>query len=372
MKIGYDAKRAFFNNRGLGNYSRNTIQLMSRFYPEEEFFLFSPKKTEKGIVFQQGEHSMTVTPKGIWNPFGSLWRTFGMVSDIRKLGLDIYHGLSHEIPVGIEKTHTKSVVTMHDVIFLQFPELYPYIDRMLYKQKYLRSCEKSDRIIAISNQTKESLIEYGHVEGEKIEVIYQAVNPLYEKRVSEEEKNQVRHRYHLPMSFMLTVGAVERRKNQLLILKAIEKGRIDMPLVIVGRHTDYIEELKQYISSERMENQVMFLTSLSDQELAVVYQMSELFLFPSLFEGWGAPIIEAITSGVPVITSTGSCFHETAGDAAIYVHPDNVEEMESSIQKVLGDSSVRKEMIERGMRYVRQFTEESVANKLMKVYKSLR
>lgn len=171
---------------------------------------------------------------------------------------------------------------------------------------------------------------------------------------------------------MLTVGAVERRKNQLLILKAIEKGRIDMPLVIVGRHTDYIEELKQYISSERMENQVMFLTSLSDQELAVVYQMSELFLFPSLFEGWGAPIIEAITSGVPVITSTGSCFHETAGDAAIYVHPDNVEEMESSIQKVLGDSSVRKEMIERGMRYVRQFTEESVANKLMKVYKSLR
>jgi glycosyltransferase involved in cell wall biosynthesis len=210
------------------------------------------------------------------------------------------------------------------------------------------------------------------VEGEKIEVIYQAVNPLYEKRVSEEEKKQVRHRYHLPMSFMLTVGAVERRKNQLLILKAIEKGRIDMPLVIVGRHTDYIEELKQYISSERMENQVMFLTSLSDQELAVVYQMSELFLFPSLFEGWGAPIIEAITSGVPVITSTGSCFHETAGDAAIYVHPDNVEEMESSIQKVLGDSSVRKEMIERGMRYVRQFTEESVANKLMKVYKSLR
>lgn len=109
MKIGYDAKRAFFNNRGLGNYSRNTIQLMSRFYPEEEFFLFSPKKTEKGIVFQQGEHSMTVTPKGIWNPLGSLWRTFGMVSDIRKLGLDIYHGLSHEIPVGIEKTHTKSV-----------------------------------------------------------------------------------------------------------------------------------------------------------------------------------------------------------------------------------------------------------------------
>lgn len=370
MKIGYDAKRAFFNNRGLGNYSRNTVQLMSRLYPKDEFYLFSPEK-KGGIEFPRGENCTTISPRGIWTYMGAMWRTFGMTGDIRKLGLQIYHGLSHEIPVGIEKTKTRSIVTMHDVIFLQYPTLYPYIDRQLYKLKYLRSCDKTDKVIAISEQTKNSLIEYGRIDERKIVVVYQAVNPLYQTRVSEAEKEQVRKRYGLPSTFMLTVGAVERRKNQRLIVEALSNGKIDMPLVIVGRHTDYIDELKEFIREKGMEKKIMFLTSLSDQELLAIYQLSELFLFPSLYEGWGAPIIEAITCGVPVITSTGSCFHETGGDAALYVHPDNAEEMEDAILRVIDDKATRLEMIEKGRRHVKQFTEESVAEQFMQVYKSL-
>ena len=244
MRIGYDAKRAFNNHRGLGNYSRDTIRIVSSYFPDYQLDLFTPK-IDQSILFACPKNATIIQPKH--NFMTSLWRTFGIAKEAGRRELDLYHGLSHELPIGIEKTGIPTMVTMHDLIFIRHPELYPFIDRKLYKIKYLRSCRVANHIIAVSQQTKNDLIELWGIDEDRISIIYQGCHPAFCKQVSENQKETVRKKYHLPESYLFNVGAIEPRKNQLLILKALKTGAIDEPLVIAGRKTDYTSELQQYI-----------------------------------------------------------------------------------------------------------------------------
>ena len=137
MNIGIDAKRAYCNYRGLGNYSRDTIRILTNYFPEEKFYLFTPQIRDI-IVSALQSNSTVIRPQGLYShsPFSSLWRTSSICKDIKHAEIDLYHGLSHELPYGIRKTGAKTVVTMHDVIFLKNPELFPFFDRHLFKKKY--------------------------------------------------------------------------------------------------------------------------------------------------------------------------------------------------------------------------------------------
>ena len=219
MRIGYDAKRAFNNHRGLGNYSRETLRILASHFPDLQLNLFTPK-IDSSIRFDRPQNANIIQPKRHF--MTSLWRTFGITKEAERCHLDLYHGLSHELPVGIEKTCIPTVVTMHDLIFIRHPELYPFIDRTFYKTKYLRSCRVADRIIAVSQQTKNDLIELANIREEKISVVYQGCHPLFCNHLSESQKEIVKNKYHLPDTFLLNVGAIEPRKNQLLILKALK------------------------------------------------------------------------------------------------------------------------------------------------------
>lgn len=371
MRIGFDAKRAFFNQRGLGNFSRDTIRILSSHYPQDLFYLFSPKE-KPTICFEIGQNCQTIYPtSSFYKKHTTLWRSFGIKKDIAPLNLDIYHGLSHEIPMGIEKLPMKTVVTMHDLIFLQYPHLYPAIDRELYKQKYFRSCRMADKIIAISKQTKQDIMQYIGIDEQKIEVIYQGCHPIFSTKAEAAQQALVREKYHLPEHFLLNVGAIEARKNQRLIIQSIEHGKIDLPLVILGRPTEYLQELKTYIAHHALEQKVWFLTDVPMVDLPVVYQMATLFVYPSIFEGFGIPIVEAMTSGVPVITSCGSCMEETGGDAACYVSPNEEEQLTFAIESILSDSQRRQTMIEKGREHILRFSDEKIAESTMQVYKSL-
>jgi len=371
MKIGFDAKRAFYNTRGLGNYSRDTIRILSEKQSENEFYLFTPKIRDS-IPFQYGRNTQIIQPEGVLfkkNP--SLWRTFFMSNDINRLNLDIYHGLSHELPVGIEKTSTRSVVTMHDVIFLKFPELYTWIDRRLYKKKYLQSCQIADKIIAISEQTKNDLIEFANIDEKKINVVYQGCNPIFLKEVHAEKLKLIQNKYQLPKEYLLNVGAIEKRKNQELIIQALAHGRIDIPLIIVGKPTDYFLELKKLVKELHVESKVIFLTNVPTEDLPAIYQLSSLFVYPSIFEGFGIPILEAIHSKIPVITSKGSCFEETGGAESCYVNHKSVEELIAAIESILGHTEKRKKMIEAGTVHAKNFSDDCISTNIMKVYQSI-
>ena len=368
MRIGYDAKRAFCNHRGLGNYSRETIRIVASHFPDAQLDLFTPK-IDSSIQFDCPQNATIIQPKSA--VLHSLWRTFGITKEAEKQHLDLYHGLSHELPYGIEKTKIPTLVTMHDLIFVRHPELYPFIDRKLYETKYLRSCRVADRIIAVSQQTKKDLVDLWRIEDAKIEVVYQGCHPAFSRQVTENEKQSLREKYDLPLTYLLNIGAIEPRKNQLLILKALVAGQIDLPLVIAGRKTDYLGELQEFIAKNRLLNRVIFLPDIDSGDLPALYQSAYLFLYPSQYEGFGIPIVEALQSGVPVIAAKGSCLEESGGPDSRYVSPNSAVELAEQIMILDRNKELRNNMIEKGKAYAQQFSDEAIAAHLMQLYQSL-
>lgn len=370
MKIGFDAKRAFNNAAGLGNFSRNTISALSRYFPDNEYFLFHPGTSDP--VFIAPENTEELKPRGPWwNSLKNLWRSFRIGGLAKEKQLDIYHGLSHELPVGIEKTGVKTIVTIHDLIYLRYPDYYSAIDRNIYDRKFRHACRIADRIHAISEQTRQDLIRFFGVPTSKIQVIYQSVHPRFFELVDGTSKNQIQEKYKLPETFLLNVGTVESRKNLLVILEGMGLAEIELPLVVVGKPTSYQLKVQAYLEAHQEKLNVLFLTGVSDEELAILYQMAELMIYPSLFEGFGLPVAEALASGCPVITSNTSSLPEAGGDAAMYVDPTNVEEIGKAIRTVINDHELRTSMIEKGKKYSQKFKPENFANQLHQLYQSL-
>ena len=368
LKIGFDAKRAFLNAAGLGNYSRNTIAAVSKFYPENNYFLFSPQ--EVSSRFESPKNSTIVMPNSFWwralKPF---WRTYKISGLAQKAELDIYHGLSHELPIGIRKSGIKSVVTIHDLIFIRFPELYKSTDRKIYLRKIKHACQASDKIIAISKQSKNDLVDFFNIKPEKIEVIYQSINPIYFEKGTSEELKSVKEKYTLPAEFMLTVGTIEARKNLKSILRAMELLDEPIPLVVVGKKTKYMETFQPLI--HKFENKIIFLHQVNDEDLSRIYQMAKLMLYPSVFEGFGLPVVEAQASGCPVLTSNVSSMPEAGGDGAHYIHPQNYIQMKEGIARLLQDENYRNELIIKGTANALRFTPETYAKQLMTIYNKL-
>jgi glycosyltransferase involved in cell wall biosynthesis len=371
MNIAFDAKRAYHNARGLGNYSRDTIRLLSTFYAKNSYYLFNPS-SKGNIAFLLLENTKEVLPSSVFGrAFPSLWRTCGMCSEIQSLQPDIYHGLSQELPWGIEKTGTRSIVTMHDAIFMRYPKLYSPTYRALFIQKNKHACRIANHIIAISEQTKRDSIEYFDADVRKISVVYQGCNNIFREPISDEDKNAIRLKYNLPQQFLLNVGAIEKRKNAALIVEAIHCQQLDIPLVIIGKPTSYIDDIRVLISKYKMENQVIFIHHAETCDLPAIYSLAELFVYPSVFEGFGIPILEALCTETPVITSTGSCFEETGGSFSSYINPLDADELGNEIFTILNDSALKNKMKTEGLLFSEKFTDQRVADHLMAVYQTV-
>ncbi len=370
MRIGFDAKRAFHNSSGLGNFSRTVIRSLSSIYPDHQYFLFTPAVSNKFAAFPP-ENVIPVEPgKAIDRLLPSYWRSIRMGDDIASLKIDIYHGLSNELPQNINQSGTKSVVTIHDLIFLRYPHLYKSIDRYIYKNKFFAACKMAEKIIAISEQTRTDLISFFNINPDKIDVIYQGCDPSFYQIVPDEKKALAKKIYNLPETFMLYVGTVEERKNLLQIIKARHEYGIDLPLVAIGRPTAYMSKIKEYISKQKITD-IRFMETVPLSELPAIYQMSSVFVYPSSFEGFGIPILEALNSGVPVIAAKGSCLEETGGIHSLYIDPENPEEIAVAVNNVLSDNRLREKMIEEGFKHALNFREEKTSRKIMELYQKL-
>lgn len=370
MNIGFDAKRAFFNQSGLGNYSRSTINLLSRFYPHNKYLLFSAKDNRE--IFQlSNNQSIIESDTEIYKAIPALWRSWGIHRQINNLKPDIFHGLSNELPWSIKKTGVKAVVTIHDLIFLRYPEYYPFIDRKIYLQKFRFACQAADKIIATSNATKDEICHFFGTDPSKIEVVYQTCNPSFYTLLPESKKEEVRKKYNLPGNYLLFLGTIEKRKNVLSLIKAYLNKNFHIPLLIAGKATDYMDDIQQYINQHPGKSKILFRHNIETVDLPALYQAATVFVYPSVIEGFGIPILEALFSGVPVITSTGSCFSETGGNSAIYCDPLDIEQLGDTLSLVLNSHETREQMIEKGWIHSKMFSESIVASNLMKVYTQL-
>lgn len=369
MRIGFEAKRAFHNFTGLGNYARAVIHILTTHFPENQYFIYSPKlkkNSRTDFLYLLSNGTIRTSP---FKLFKSYWRSKGIISQLLKDKVELFHGLSHEIPFGLNKKGIKSVVTIHDLIFIRFPHFFNFIDRKIYDFKFRSACKNSDRIIAISQQTKNDIVQFFGIDERKIDVVYQGCDPIFQLTCSAAELAQVRLNYQLPTHYLLCVGTLENRKNQLVILKALVHLPEHIHLVLVGKSTPYEHVLRAYILANQLEDRVKIISNVDFKDLPSIYQQAEMFVYPSLFEGFGIPILEALTSGTPVIAAKGSCLEEAGGPHSLYFQPNDEIELTESIAQILADKSLKNEMIKKGNEFALNFSEENIAKNLLTVYR---
>lgn len=370
MNIGFDAKRAFLNYSGLGNYARTLVKSLHHYYPENSYTLYTTHQpendfqkyisTQKNIIIEEPQRFIDKTLR-------SRWRSFGITELLPEHNIEVYHGLSNELPFNIKNFKGKKIVTIHDLIFLRYPKLYPFLDSKIYNKKFRHACDIADTIVAISEETKRDIEKYYFIPENKIQVIYQSCDELYYKQPSTDYTQAVITKHKLPDNFLLYVGTVEERKNLLTIIKALKQIK-DIPLVIVGKKKNYFKTVMEYITKNKLENRVLFLEYVTNTDLPVIYKLATAFIFPSVLEGFGIPVIEALTSKTPVITTRGGCFPEAGGPDSIYINPDDENELAEKVNLLLSSESDRKEMSEKGFEYAQKFNPENIAKQLISLY----
>lgn len=373
MRIGFDAKRAAQNATGLGNYSRFVIRILKNHFPEDEQVLYVPNPKKTQHLDKAASNTEPRFPQGIWQRLRSIWRVWGVTSDLKRDRIDLFHGLSNELPLNIRKAGCRSVVTIHDLIFLHYPKYYHLIDRKIYDFKFRLACRNADRVIAVSEFTKREIMKYYGTPEAKIDVVYQGCDPAFAAPVSKEKLDDVALRYSLPRQFILYVGSIEERKNLMLVAKAITSrpSAFSHKIVAVGKRTPYVDEIRQYLEANGIADRILFFHKVPFADLPSFYRLADAFVYPSRIEGFGIPMLEAISSGLPAIGCTGSCLEEAGGPHCIYVDPDDAQAMSAALCRVVSDKELRETMIREGYKYARNFTDEALAGKVHKVYSSI-
>ena len=356
LKIGIDAKRAFTNYSGLGNYSRDIINSLSNF-KNLDLHLFTTKKNI--LNYKKPESSKIHIPQNYLSK--NYWRLYGLNKIIQKENLQIFHGLSNEIPFGLNEK-IKSVVTIHDVIFKKYPQFYNSFDRFIYSLKTYYSCKKSNKIITVSKQTKEDLIKYFKINPEKIEVIYQSCHIAFKTPLKD---INISNKYKLPKDYILFVGTIEKRKNLKFLLNAI-KDSPSINLVCIGEKKSYYRHILNFINNEKINNKIFFLEVKSVNDLSDIYKKAKFLVYPSYYEGFGIPIIEALFSEIPVITLDKPVFRETGGNYCSYVK--NSLELKKLIAKFWEMKTIQNK---NSKNWIKKYNSSKQADQIIRIYNEI-
>ena len=372
LRIAFDAKRLFNNFTGLGNYSRTTLDILTEEFPEDDFLLLTPKVTRNAVTapYLDRKGCQTILPES--KALGSLWRTFFQAATADSLDVDVFHGLSNELPVGLKKRNIRSVVTIHDVAFKTFPFMYHWHDRLIYDQKWRYACRHADHIVAISQSTRQDVLRFYPVPEERVSVVYQPVQRLFYTRQDEPRQVAESAVTGLPKDYMLYVGSVNSRKNLLGIVQAMEQLPADicLPLVVVGNGREYKKKVLEYVAKHHLEQHIIWAGSVNDnRQLQALYQCAALFVYPSFYEGFGLPVVEALLSRCPVVTSNVSSLPEAGGPSTLQAEPASPDSIADCMQRLLTDSDLRQRVVNEGEAYARQtFDPVSLARQLHDTY----
>lgn len=382
MIIAFDAKRAVQNFTGLGNYSRYVLEALATRYPQHRYLLYAPRERESAQLSRLLSMDKTLASSGgglalrlpggpLWRRLPALWRLKGQCRDVRLDHADIYHGLSNELPIGVERLPaTRSVVTIHDLIFRRLPHGYKPVDRLIYDRKFSSACRRADRIIAVSQCTKRDIVDLYDIDPSRVDVVYQGCDDMFARRCTEPELRSVAARYRLPHDYLIQVGSIEERKNAMASVLALRSLPRGMHLVLVGRRTPYTDRVLRVASHEGVADRVHTLHSVARPDLPALYQLAAACVYPSRYEGFGIPIIEAMNSGLPVVAATGSCLEEAGGPGQLYVSPDDPEALAAAVEQTF-DTDTRRRMIADGRQWATRFTPEQMATETMAIYTAL-
>ncbi|MDG2454630.1 MAG: glycosyltransferase family 1 protein [Bacteroidia bacterium] len=351
MKIGFDAKRYFNNSSGLGNYARWLVDGLAK-RQKCEYHLYQPKEVSQKVDLPLHY------PSGIGKATPSLWRSKFVCSRLETDKIDIFHGLSNEIPFGIHKTNIKSVVTIHDLINKRYPENYGTVDRIIYNKKLYYAQKYAAKIITPSKQTKEDIITFYGTTADKIEVV-----PL-----SLQKKTFTIEASGMDSEYMLCVSGFTKRKNISLLVKAYTAlENCSTKLIIAGHDGDSFKEVQQLASNNP---NIILRQNVEAKELNTLYQNALFCVYPSVFEGFGIPILEAFSFGKTVATSNISSMPEVGGDAAVYFNPTDTTSISSALEKLLIPKN-RNALEERIVDRLAAFETQKLLNRYEEIYEEL-
>jgi len=360
MLIGYDAKRLFHNDTGLGYYSRTLIQSFQEEYPDFRAHLYDAYPIKSDLThpfFNNPRINIIHTGFPSW-----YYRSFNLNKYIKGSGIQLFHGLSNELPYTPLPSKVPAIVTIHDVLFKTFATDFPWHDRWIYEWKTKIALDRADQVIAISEATKQDLLKYYEISEDKVRVIYQTYDPIFDQKVSEKEWNGLLNLRHLPAEYLLYVGSVTPRKNLMVIIQALSYMTPNerIPLLVLGKGPYYQKHIENYLRSNRLEKWVYFLPDLPRKEIRILYEGAQILIYPSLGEGFGLPVLEGIAANVPVITSNLSALPEAGGEVAQYFNPREPEELKVLILNT-NKLDFNKQMSDRRANHLLRFNRSAIA-----------
>jgi len=377
LRVGFDAVRALRNSTGLGNYARRVLRGVLGAEAGVEGVLYSPAPPRRefaGLARSLGAEAHFAA--GVWAVPGarSYWRSFRLGHTAAEHGIQLYHGLTHEIPRDLPRTGIPSVVSFLDLLWVRFPRLYRGPDRKSYEWRYRWSAEHAGAVVAVSRQTHNDLVELYGVDPARVTVIPPPADPRFSVAVPERDRREVLSRYGLPDRFLLSLGTLEPRKNQRTAISALARldPRNTPPLVLIGRDGGSAAGLARLAEQLGVAERVIFCSNMRDDDLPAVMQSAALFLYPSLFEGFGLPIVEALGAGVPVIASEGGCFPEAGGPGTLYAPATDAVEWARLVERVLHDPVLAERMTAAGRVHAQGFDGGQLAQRMLALYDAVR
>jgi glycosyltransferase involved in cell wall biosynthesis len=354
---------------GIGTYIRNIVRELARFDRETDYVLIC-QEADREVAASLGENFRTSVDTS--GPY-TIREQFSLPFSLLRTRAHVFHEPHYVLP---PLTPCRSVVTIHDCIHLRFPQYLPKRGALAYARAQMGSAaRRSHRILTVSEASKRDILYYFSVPPEKITVIPNAIDERFSTEPAEDDVRRVTERYQLDGDFVLYVGNVKPHKNVERLIEAFsllrKGGREDLKLVIIGDEISKYPGLRRLVHRLQLDRQVRFLGFVPDATLAALYGLASVFVFPSLYEGFGLPPLEAMAFGTPVVTSNVSSLPEVVGDAALLIDPLSPSEISAAIARVLDDDALRAELVRRGYERVRTFSWARSVKRIREVYSEL-
>jgi glycosyltransferase involved in cell wall biosynthesis len=365
LTIGIDARKV--HDFGIGTYVRSLIQALARIDTENRYLLLVRPQDREALGDLPENYQLLLES----SPVYSVRELIALSWNLWRQHLDLYHATHYVLPAAVAPP---VVVTIHDIIHLLYPDFLPSRMAFLYAQRMIRrSLHRGNAVVAVSQNTKSDLMQYFDVDGKKIQVVYNGVDDVFRGRLPEEDLERWLRSLGLERPYLLFVGNPKPHKNLDTVVQAYARARrlaqFDAPLVCVGGRPASEMKIRQRAEHLGIGDRVRLLGHVAQEALPAIYQGATLFLYPTLYEGFGLPVVEAMASGVAVITSNNSALKEIAEGYGHLVDPLDIDGLARAIAHCMGDADHRERLARLGERRAQDFRWEETARKTLEIYR---
>jgi glycosyltransferase involved in cell wall biosynthesis len=354
-----------YSEGGIGQYTVRLVQALARVDRDDPFLLLQSRRDDRSLVNQPNFQR-----RDLWTPSHHRLEQWTLPLELAALDIDVLHS-----PDFIPPFHSQvgSVITIHDLAFLLYPQFLTPESARYYGQ-IDEAVHRADHIVAVSESTRDDIMQLLGVPGERITVIYEAANPLCRPMDREEVSISLEKHYGITDDYLLFVSTIEPRKNLPNLLRAfrqlVNRGR-EENLLVVGRKGWLFDEVMEVTECLHLSDRVRFMGQVEAEQLVLLYNGARALVYPSFYEGFGLPPLEAMACGTPAVVSNVSSLPEVVGDAALQVDPDDEDGIAEAMERILEDEELRGRLVQRGLERSRQFSWERAARETLQVYRGL-